>query len=148
MCDVTAPIYFVTITYNVCQVCGETYKTFLLIPKVGPLKELDGHRGTYYIEIQDLSMIDDWEIELSLSKQEVSPVDLGKYEDFVPWELSLCASTEIEFGILSEEQFDRILAVIEEQNGQLPDEPVPAKPEEVKETAKKSSEANSKWEKM
>lgn len=42
--------------------------------------------------------------------------------------------------ILTEEQFDRILAIIEEQNGQLPDEPVPAKTEEVKETAKKSSE--------
>ena len=38
--------------------------------------------------------------------------------------------------ILSEEQFDRILAVIEEQNGQLPDEPVPAKTKEVDEGEK------------
>ena len=119
MCDVTAPIYFATITYNACQVCGENFKTFLLIPKVGPLTELDGHRATYYIEIQDLSMIDDWAVELALAKQEISPVDLGKYEDYLPWELSLCAATEIEFGILSEEQLGRSRCLFQALNAEL-----------------------------
>ena len=119
MCDVSAPIYFVTITYKACEICGETFRTFLLIPKVGPLTELDGHRATYYIEVPDLSMIDDWAVELALAKQEISPVDLCKYEDYLPWELSLCMSTDIEFGILSEEQLGRSRCLFQTLNAEL-----------------------------
>ena len=64
-------------------------------------------------------MIDDWEIELALSKQEVSPVDLGKYEDFVPYELTLCAATEIEFGVLNEEQLGRSRSLFQSLNAEL-----------------------------
>ena len=107
MCDVTAPIHFVHIKYKTCPTCGEYSKHFLLLPKVGPLLDLEKHRGLYYIQVSDISMIDDWEIEIQLKEQSVSPVELGEFDNFVPYELTLCAAQEIEFGVLTEEQLSR-----------------------------------------
>ena len=119
MCDISGPLNFVTVTYKLCEICGEAFRTFLLIPKVGPLPELDGHRGIYYIEIPDLSLIDDWKVELALAKQEITPVNLGKYKDYLPWELSLCLSTDLEFGVVSEEQLSRSRNLFQTLNAEL-----------------------------
>ena len=68
MCDVSAPQKFITIEYPACPECGpecgKYYRHFLLLPKVGPIREdLDHHRGIYLIEVADLTLIDDWEID-------------------------------------------------------------------------------------
>ena len=60
MCDVSAPLKFVTIEYPACPDCGDYYyKHFVLLPKVGPVKDLAQHRGVYLIQIADLELIDD-----------------------------------------------------------------------------------------
>ena len=90
-----------------------------MLPKVGPLKDLAQHRGIYLMEISDLDLVDDWEIELELKKQEVSPVELEDFEDFCPYHLALCESTDIKYGVLDEEHLDRSRKLFQELYAEL-----------------------------
>ena len=108
MCDVSAPLKFVTIEYPACPDCGDYYyKHFVLLPKVGPVKDLAQHRGVYLIQIADLELIDDWEIDIKLKQQEVSPVELEDFDDFDLSHLRVCEATDIKHGVLTEEQLNR-----------------------------------------
>ena len=108
MCDASAPLKFITIEYPACPDCGDYYyKHYILLSKVGPIKDLAHHRGIYFIQVADLELIDDWEIDIKLKQQEVSPVELEEFDDFDLSHLRICEATDIKYGVLTEEQLNR-----------------------------------------
>ena len=120
MCDVSAPLKFLTIEYPACPDCGGYYyKHYILLPKVGPIKDLAHHRGAFFVQVADLALIDDWEIEIKLRQQEVSPVELEEFDDFDLSHLRICEATEIRHGVLSEDQVNRCKIIFQNIDEQL-----------------------------
>ena len=120
MCDVSEPTKFLTIEYPACPDCGGCYyRHFLLLPKVGPLRDDLAHRGVYLIQVADLALIDDWEVEEKLRQQEITPVELEEFDDFDLSHLRICEATEIRHGVLSEDQLSRSRIIFQNIDEQL-----------------------------
>ena len=75
--------------------------------KCGPLQSANAHRGMHIIRVSNIECIDEWEVELELAKQEVTPVELEDFNDQWGAEFSLCQARDWECGMLDEEQINR-----------------------------------------
>ena len=114
MCDISAPLPFIRIKYRPCHFCGEHTGYFILLPKVGPLRSPNDHRGMHIIKITHINCIDDWEVQLELAKQEVTSVELEEFTDHWGEEFALCQASDFEFGILDTNQLQRSRVLFQE----------------------------------
>ena len=119
MCDISAPQPFIKIKYRPCFYCRKDTGYFLLLAKVGPLQSVNAHRGMHIIRVSNIECIDEWEIELELAKQEVTPIELEDFHDQWGEEFSLCQMRDWECGMLDADQINRSRVLFAELSRRL-----------------------------